>query len=173
MDVLFVIAPVNFRDEELFAPKALLEEAGHTCVVASLTTDACTGMMGASVTPDLALSSVHLDNYGLIVMVGGSGVPDLLSEKALLELFDDAYRKELFVAAICLGPIVLAKSGILRGKKATVYKTEDSLAVLQAGGCAYVPEDVVCDGRIITADGPESAKAFGKKLVEVLSAHGS
>ena len=171
--VLFIIAPVSFRDEELLIPRQILSEAGYTCLVASLTLEPCVGMLGATVTPDLLVSSVNLDDFSCVVMVGGSGVTEIFEDKRLLELFDDAYRKGLLLGGICLGPMVLARSGILRGKQATVYKTEQSLAVLRDSGCAYQPDDLVLDGRVLTASGPEHAKAFGKKLLELLFNHGT
>src|SRR3989344_2276758 len=122
--VLFVVAPVNFRDEELFVPRQILMEAGYTCLVASLTLEPCVGMLGATVTPDFLVSSVVLEDFACVVMIGGSGVSEIFEDKRLLELFDDAYRKGLLICGICLGPMVLARSGILRGKQATVYKTE-------------------------------------------------
>ena len=170
--VLFVVAPVNFRDEELFVPRQILMEAGYTCLLASLTLEPCVGMLGATVTPDFLVSSVVLEDFACVVMIGGSGVSEIFEDKRLLELFDDAYRKGLLIGGICLGPMVLARSGILRGKQATVYKTEQSLLVLRESGCAYQPDGLVIDGRVLTASGPEQAKAFGKKLVELLSSHG-
>ena len=166
--VLFFVAPKGFRDEELFETREVFEGAGFGCSVASFTTGACAGMLGGSVKPDYALADVDLEQFSCLIMVGGSGVVAIYEESALLELFDDAYRKGLFVGAICLGPMVLARTDILKGKRATVFKTDASIQLFRDHGCAYQPDDLVVDGRVITASGPHVSKAFGRKLVELL-----
>lgn len=42
----------------------------------------------------------------------------------------------------------------------------------QAGGAKVQSKGVVGDGHIVMGDGPESAEAFGKALVEVLAGRG-
>jgi protease I len=58
--VLFIIAQMNYRDEELLTPKQILENSGYECDVASITADPATGMLGGVVKPDLAVHSVDL-----------------------------------------------------------------------------------------------------------------
>jgi protease I len=166
--VLFIIAQTNFRDEELAKPKAILEKAGYKCDVASLSTTFATGMLGAVVKPDLAVREVDAEDYELLVVIGGSGAPELAKHNEVINLLtaaDDSGKK---LAAICLGPMVLAKAGVLSGKQATVFKTKESLAALQQGGAEYVEQSVVTDFNLVTANGPEAAEAFGNALVKLL-----
>ncbi len=164
MKVLMIIAPKDFRDEELAHPKEVLENAGIEVDVASITTDEATGMLGMKVTPDVAVKDVNIADYEYVIVVGGAGSPALMDYPEVLSAVKAAKNK----AAICLAPMVLAKAGVLQGKKATVYKTPESLTALQQGGAEYVEEDVVVDGTTVTADGPGSAKKFGNKLVEMI-----
>ncbi len=71
------------------------------------------------------------------------------------------------LAAICLAPVTLANAGLLKGKRVTVWKSEAGR--VKAGGGIYTGSGVETDGRIITADGPESAEEFGRALVTALS----
>ena len=64
--------------------------------------------------------------------------------------------------------MVLAKAGVLTGKKATVFKTKESLAALQQGGAEYVEQAVVTDFNLVTANGPEAAEELGNTLVKLL-----
>ena len=73
------------------------------------------------------------------------------------------------MAAICLSPVVLAKAGVLRGKKSTVFETAETVRALRDGGAEYVKTDVVVDGRIITSPGPEAVASFARRIVEALS----
>jgi len=166
MKALLIIAQNNFRDEELAEPKAILESAGIEVQVASITTGVAKGMLGMEVTPDLAVKDADTADYDAIVVIGGAGSPELANHKEVLELLVDAESKGKIIGSICMGPTVLAKAGILKGKKCTVFSA--GADAVKAGGADYTGEDVVVDGKLVTATGPEVAKAFGKKLVEVM-----
>jgi 4-methyl-5(b-hydroxyethyl)-thiazole monophosphate biosynthesis len=69
------------------------------------------------------------------------------------------------IAAICAAPAVLARHGLLTGKKATVYDgMEKELAEAE-----YVKENVVQDGKIVTSRGPGAAMSFAFALAEILA----
>jgi len=70
------------------------------------------------------------------------------------------------VGAICIAPGILARAGILKDKKATVFPSE--IETLKREGAHYSALPVVIDGKIVTADGPEAAEGFGKALVKTL-----
>ena len=162
--VLFIIAQEGFRDEELLRPKRILENAGIDVEVASITTDLARGVLGAEVVPDLSTKDANADDYEYIIVVGGPGSPTLLDYLEVLDLVSNAKN----TAAICLGPMVLAKAGVLEGKRATVFKSDDSLAALEEGGAEFVDQSIVVDGSLVTANGPEAADQFGQKLVEMI-----
>jgi len=166
--VLLIIAPKNFRDEELFQPKEVLEGAGHSCTIASTTTNECTGMLGATVKPDVNVAGVDANDYDAIVMIGGSGSLELVGNKAVLDLFRDAKEKGKIIGAICAGPLVPANAGVLRGVAATMFPNPEYIKKLKSLGVDYVEKDVVVDGRIVTACGPKAAKEFGKALAGLL-----
>ena len=166
--VLFIIAQNQFRDEELEKPKEILEDAGFETDVASLTTDTAVGMLGARVKPDLAVMDAEPDEYDLIVVVGGMGAPELAEHDEVLELLSRAKEDDKKLGAICLGPLVLAKAGVLQGKKATVFKTPESVVALGDKGAVLVDEDVVVDESVVTANGPDAAERFGRELVDLL-----
>ena len=66
------------------------------------------------------------------------------------------------IGAICAAPSVLAKAGILDGKKATIYPgMEREIPMPRAGR-------VVIDGHVITSQSPGTAMEFALKLVEIL-----
>ena len=75
------------------------------------------------------------------------------------------------MAAICIAPEILAKAGVLKEKKATVWSSsidQGPVEFLENEGAEHVEEPVVVDGKIITGNGPEAATEFGQKIVEVL-----
>nr|WP_240501902.1 DJ-1/PfpI family protein [Bacillus sp. MUM 13] len=62
----------------------------------------------------------------------------------------------------------VAKTGLLSGRKATCYPVEVQKNELKAVDVKYVEQHVVAHNDIITGDGPESAKEFGKALIKAL-----
>ena len=168
--VLFIIAQNNFRDEELTKPKKILENAGYDVDVASITTDQTRGMMGLIVKPDRAVIDVNVSLYALVVVVGGSGAPSLANYPEVLNLLKKAITENKKIAGICLGPVVLAKAGVLQGKNATVFKSTspDSVAILQSGGANFVDKSLVTDGWLVTANGPAVSQELGDALVKLL-----
>jgi len=168
--ILMIIAPRDFRDEEFQEPKAILEREGFKVVVASTVAETAKGMFGMKVTPDTTVDNVNPAEFDAVVVVGGSGSPTYLWNNAQIQrIVQTLHQKGGLVSAICLSPVVLAKAGLLRGKKATVFRTADSVNELKKGGALISDAPVVVDGEIITGSGPEAAREFGRKIVEGLS----
>ena len=167
--VLFIIAPVNFRDEELFIPKEFLESKGVEVDVASETKEKAVGMLGKLAEPNVLVTDVVVDEYDVVAFVGGIGVEDkkMYQRPEYLDIAKKAFMRGKVVAAICIAPKILANAGLLRNKKATSFKSETLF--LKEKGAEVVDELVVQDGMIITANGPSAAKEFAEKIYEMIS----
>jgi protease I len=76
----------------------------------------------------------------------------------------EMYADGKVVSAICAAPVILAKAGLLKDKKATVYP--DHEYTLKQYGAIYTGEAVTVDGNIITGNGPESSRAFGQAVAK-------
>jgi len=163
LKILMVVAPNNFRDEELFDTKKELENAGFEVVITSDGVKESTGMLGGKTRIDLDMKKVNARDFVAIVFVGGSGARHYFDNQTALDLAREFYKENKIVAAICIAPLILANAGLLQGKKATVWKgsTED----LIKKGVEYVDENVVVSDNIITANGPQSAHEFGRVIV--------
>lgn len=167
--VLMIIAHSNFRDEEFQEPKAILEKKGFEVVVASTDSGTAKGMFGMQVNPDTTVDKVQPEDYEAVVVVGGSGSQAHLWNNARVHQIVQAFdQRRHLVAAICISPVVLARAGLLRERKATVFRTATTLSELKKGGAVISDAPVVVDGRIITGRGPEAAKEFGQKIAESL-----
>lgn len=167
--VLMVIAPENFRDEELAEPKAILEGAGATVTVASTKAGACKGMLGATVTPDSTIASESASRYDAVVVIGGNGSPaHLWGNAPLHQILRDAKQANKVIGGICLSGAALARAGVLAGKHATVWRTDASVAEMRKGNAKLEESPVVVDGKVVTANGPAAATDFGRKLVQLL-----
>jgi len=167
--ILLVIAQEQFRDEECFVPKQLFEAAGVKVTVAAESAGTAKGMLGGTIKPDIRVSDARVDDYDAIVIAGGSGSRKYLwDNKALEKLVKEADARKKVVSAICISPVVLARTGVLKGKESTVFKSPDTVSELEKYGAVYLDRDVVVSGSVVTGRDPASANAFGKAVLEAL-----
>lgn len=123
------------------------------------------GAHGIIVLADKILGEIHgSKGYDGVVIPGGMpGSTNLRDEEKIVELIQIFHREEKLIAAICAGPIVLEKAGILEGKEITSYPGfEEELSGI------YKEDLVVQDKNIITARGPAVAVYFALKIGENL-----
>ncbi len=166
--VLMVIACDKFRDDELAEPKKIFEDAGMSVTVASDKTEGCTGMLGAEAGVDMLFNDAKAADYDAVVFVGGTGAKVFFDNADAHKLAKEAAEGGKVLGAICIAPSILARAGLLKDRKATVSKGEEYVDILKSGGAAYSDDSVVVDGKIVTANGPPAAMAFGEKIAELL-----
>lgn len=166
--VVFIIAEKVFRDEEYQVPKEVLAKAGIKVITASTTTGEAVGKLGLRVNPDILVSQVDVDNLDALIFIGGGGAEQYFHDPVAHRLAKEAVEKEKILGAICIAPVILANAGLLRGKKATVFPSQDGREALRKGGADYTAVDVEIDGKLITGCGPEAAEKFGTELVRML-----
>lgn len=164
--VLFVVAQKDFRDEEYFETKEVLEHAGIETVTASTAIGSLTGVKGGSAEAVMSLNAVDAASFDAVVFVGGAGAEIFFNNPTAHALARSMADAGKVVAAICIAPTTLANAGLLSGKKATSFASAKDALV--AGGAQFTGKSVEKDGRTITANGPAAAKDFGKTILKAL-----
>lgn len=162
-----IIASQQFRDEELLVPKAYFEENGYTVTIASSSLQPSKGMLGAVVQPQILLKEVKVEDYAVVIFVGGYGANEYWDNPLAHKVAQKTLEAGKILAAICIAPVTLARAGLLKGKKATVWNSEGNQ--LKEHGALLSFQDVVQDGKIITASGPEAAQQFAKTIMGSLN----
>jgi deglycase len=168
--VLMVIPHTQFRDEEFFEPKKILEDEGAKVVVASTAVRACRGMKGGVTQSEITIADAKADDYSAVVVCGGSSVPEFFwNDKKLQELVTAMSTAGKLVAAICLSTVVLAKAKLLAGREATVYFLPQAIDALKEAGAKYVTETLIIHNNIILAEGPPDSQRFGQAIRSALA----
>ena len=165
-NVLFVIASQDFRDEEFTAPYEALKTAGAKLSVASSRKGAARGMLGKVVDAGLVVKDARAADYDAVIFIGGSGAQEFFDDPAAHRLAKDTVQQGKLLAAICIAPATLANAGVLQGKKATCFPAVEKY--LLKGGATLVRQNVVQDGKLITAPGPQAAPAFAAAVLAAL-----
>lgn len=166
VDVLMVIAPAVFRDEEYAHPKEALERRGATVTTASAAVGECTGRFGLKAHSSLAIAEADPDGYNAVVFVGGSGAAMFFDDTDAHRLASAMIEGGKVLGAICIAPSILAHAGLLDGRRVTAFETREEDLV--AHGAIFTGAAVEIDGSIVTANGPEAAWDFGMVLGDLL-----
>jgi protease I len=169
-NLVYVIAPTDFRDEEYFTPKEILENNKVVIVTASKGVKLAKGKLGGKTNVDINISDITPKRFDGIVIAGGPGAYKMFEDIELRRVIKEFNAEQKLVAAICVAPMILAKSGILLGKKATVWDGDlVQSREFEDLGINFTGDSVTLDQNIITANGPQAAQEFGEKIVEYFS----
>lgn len=167
---LLVVAQTDFQPVEYGDTREELENAGVEVKVASFEVGESVGKDGIKINVDVAIKDVDTNKYDAVVLIGGPGAArQLVGNEDVIKLVQDFDNSDKVVAAICISPVVLAEARLLKDRKATVWNGDGKQAeILSAQGAEYVDKPVVVDTKIVTANGPDAAKEFGKTIVKML-----
>lgn len=164
-----ILATNGFEQSELEVPQKKLAEAGATVEVISPETGAIKGWnkhdWGSGVKVDKALSDAKVEDYHALVLPGGQINPDLLRvNDEAVTFVRDFFNTKKPLAAICHGPWLLIEAGVIKGRKATSYK---SIATdMKNAGAEWQDKEVVVDEALITSRNPGDLEAFVGKIIE-------
>jgi protease I len=167
LKVIMIRAPQYYCDEELFHIRAALAKKNVGLVVASTTTAEALGeRLGVKIKPDITIHEVDMKEFVGIVIGSGTGCKESLwQDENLREIVKLAYAQNKFVAAGCNAPVVLARAGILKERRATVFPNNENIMELKNAAAVYKNEPVVVDGNIITSRDLMALKDFTGKIV--------
>ena len=170
--IVMILAFRDFRDEEYFVPKEILQGAGAEVKTASNQMGTAIGADGADVEVNLLISEINIIDFDAVIFIGGPGCLENLDNEESYQVAKETVSQNKVLASICISPVILAKAGVLEGKKAAVWSSpldRGPVKILENNGAIYQDKPVVVDGKIITGNGPAAAREFGGKIIELLT----
>jgi protease I len=164
-----IVATHGFEQSELEVPRDRLKAAGATVHVIAPEGGEIRGWdmkdWGRPVPVDKTLDEVSADDYDAIVLPGGQINPDLLRiNDNALKLIRAFFDQKKVVAAVCHAPWLLIETGIIKGRKATSYKSIKTDMI--NAGAKWEDSEVVNDQGVITSRNPGDLEAFSAKIIE-------
>ena len=169
-NIALIIAHQGFQPIEYGEPKKVLESAEYRVTTISDQAGTAVSKSGDKVDVTLAVADMNPDDYDGIFLIGGPGALEHLDNETTYAIMRRAAASGKPWGAICIAPRILARAGVLEGRRATGWNIDGELPeILAAAGATYVAEPCVEDGEFVTADGPESAKLFGEAIVRQVS----
>ncbi len=120
----------------------------------------------ATLRMDWLLSEADPSRYDVLYVAGGEGVGQLFADHRaeLARLIDQVHAGGGIVSAICHGPLALAASTAIKGKRLTVQGTS-ARETLERAGAVVVSEAAVVDGSLVTGQWPH-LEEFAVTLAE-------
>ncbi|MGE0400445.1 MAG: DJ-1/PfpI family protein [Kofleriaceae bacterium] len=103
----------------------------------------------------------------VVCVPGGFGTAALLEDVVVLDWLRAQAKTARFVTAVCTGSLVLAKAGLLAGRKATCHW--NYVDVLPKLGAVYEPGRVVVDRDRITGGGVTAGIDFALRVAAELA----
>ena len=168
---VLIIPFKNYHDEEFDGVKRKLEQSGIQVDVVSSHCGQARGKFNGTFEVSKDINEIDIANYDVAVFIGGYGATEYFENPRALEICNEAVKQSKVLAAICIAPVILARAGVLKNKKATVWaSSSDILGIteLEKAGVEYTSNPVEVDGKIITGREPESTSLFSEKIKEIL-----
>jgi 4-methyl-5(b-hydroxyethyl)-thiazole monophosphate biosynthesis len=162
-----VLVPLAQGCEELEAVTIIdiLRRAGIEVVSAGLENGPVTASRGVRLIPDKTLDEALEQDYDMVALPGGlPGSDHLADDERITDLLRTMNESGRFVGAVCAAPKVLARNGLLKGKKATAFP-----GVLQAEKHPDITGNAVTrDGTVITSRSVGTVMDFALAIIEAL-----
>jgi putative intracellular protease/amidase len=122
--------------------------------------------LGLAIVPTVTLADCPSDPTVLFVPGGSNGTFDAMEDPATLTFLADRGARAKWVTSVCMGSLLLAAAGLLRGKRATSHWAVRT--TLTDFGAVAVADRVVTDGNLITAAGVSAGLDLAVTIAQTL-----
>jgi len=162
-----ILVADNFHVLETFYPYFRLKEEGAGVLFVGAQAGAVYRDSGGEpITAHFSAEEALSVKFDLIHCPGGFAPLTMRANPAMLELARNHFERGGLFATICHGGSFLVSMGILKGKKATCYKTlRDDLV---NAGSEYIDDAPVIDGNLITGRTPADLPVFMEAVVAAM-----
>lgn len=163
-----VLLTEGFHDGEAYMPIGYLENKGMDITVIGPETGRVKAYNSDfEIVVQKRVGEVNVDEFDALILPGGKAPATLREDPAVVEFAKNFYNSGKPVAAICHGPQVLAKAGVLQDVTTTAVGGIQE--ELEDAGANYVDEALVIDGNLITSRVPGDLPVFSKAIERAIN----
>lgn len=166
--IAFVVAN-DFEDSEFRVPYDRLREAGHEAVIIGRKAgEQLKGKKGReTIETEAAAAAERPDGFDALVIPGGYSPDQLRTDEAVVSFVRGFHLAHKPIAAVCHGPSLLIEADLVRGKTLTSWPSIRT--DLLNAGAAWVDQQVVEEGELITSRNPGDLEAFSDAIAARLA----
>jgi protease I len=128
--------------------------------------DTYTEKPGYRVQADVGLDDVMVDEYRGLVLPGGRAPEYLRNKPRAVSIVRHFLELRKPIAANCHGPLLVLAAGSVKGRTMTCYP--DLEPDVRAAGAAFVNQEVVVDGSLVTVRGWPDNGPWMKEFVRLV-----
>ena len=161
-----ILVEDTYEDPELWYPYYRLLEEGAKVTLVGPAAKVYVSKHGYPIKVDVNADAVKAADYDGVVVPGGFAPDRMRRYPAMLKLVRELNAEGKVVAAICHAGWVFVSAGILKGK--TVTSTPAIKDDMINAGAAWVDQEVVVDGNMVTSRKPGDLPAFMKAIIAYL-----
>jgi len=163
--MVYLFLADGFEDMEAVVPFDLMKRAGIAVKTVGTGKKTIKSAHGLYVTADIEENEVDFKKAEAFVFPGGwPGAKNLKDSETVNNAITFALHNNIIIGAICASPgYVLYGTGALKDKKYTCFPG------FEVPEGEYTANSLETDGKLITANGPQSAKDFALALVKAIN----
>lgn len=156
----------GFEEVEALTPLDVLRRAGvDVALVSIMEREVVVGAHSVPIMADSLFEDIDKDDVDMVIVPGGMpGAAHVDMHEGAGELIFRLFQAGKPLAAICAGPMVFGRRGLLNGRRATCYPGFEKY--LEGAECTG--HMVERDGNIITGKGPAAAMEFAFEILTLL-----
>jgi transcriptional regulator GlxA family with amidase domain len=129
------------------------------------------GMVASAQGPRVEVQSglANCRGFDILLVPGGRGTRRVVQDTEFLDRITRLSGEAKYVTSVCTGAAILAKTGLLNGRRATTNKLAWEWATSQGPKVTWVPEARwIIDGKYVTSAGVSSGMDMALRLIEML-----
>jgi protease I len=166
-----ILLASGVEQTEVVGPQQALEEAGAIVHIVAPEKDKVQGWDCYALRPkdeimvDMPLSMAQASDYNALVIPGGLCNDDMRIDESALTFVKGFANKP--IASICHGQCILINADLVKNKTLTSYP---SIKIdLVNAGAAWIDQEVVRDGYLLTSRNRDDVPAFSAALVALFA----
>lgn len=169
--MVYILLGEGFEEAEALVAADVLRRADIPVALTGIGGEMVAGSHKIAVRADQPVEAVTLRRGDMVVLPGGMGGVASIegSGPAMALVRQAAGDRELWLAAICAAPTLLARAGLLPAGAPCVCYPGMEGELSKAGAEPRMDQPTVAAGKLITGRGPGAAFDFGLALVEALA----
>jgi len=160
MSNIAVIITDLFEDSEYAQPAKAFKKAGHQLIHVGLKAGATVKGKkdNTPVIIDRAVKDVGVKDFDALLIPGGYSPDKLRVDENAVKFAGDFLKSGKPVFAICHAAQLLITADVLRGRKATGYKSV--IQDIKNAGAEFIDSEVVVDDNLVSSRDPGDLPAF-------------
>ncbi|MBS4174428.1 DJ-1/PfpI family protein [Bacillus sp. FJAT-49736] len=158
----------EFSEYELTVALSILMQGNKPIITVGIDSMPVKGESGLTCVPDTEIDDVDIQELDSLLLPGCMDISLLFDKDKWFAFIRKAVNEKMIIASISSSPYLLAKAGVLKGKKYTIGMEEEVMRELDVFEMEKYSRDlIVQDGNLITAKGSgfiEFGNLFGQAL---------